>query len=143
MRKKKPFFNRLITMTLCVSMVVTSAGIPQLRVEAAKETTDDTVQKPFGEVIGYDADQQAITVVWGNGDADGSLGYSYCISVTGQDTEESYAKEYAQEREKAYAKEIIRNLLLRNEDSIEEIASICNTSVDFVKEVQEELLTLA
>ena len=94
MRKKKPFFNRLITMTLCVSMVVTSAGIPQLRVEAAKETTDDTVQKPFGENIGYDAEQQAITVVWGNGDADGSLGYSYCVSITGQDTEESYAKEY-------------------------------------------------
>lgn len=94
MRKKKPFFNRLITMTLCVSMVVTSAGIPQLRVEAAKETTDDTVQKPFGENIGYDAEQQAITVVWGNGDADGSLGYSYCVSITGQDTEKSYAKEY-------------------------------------------------
>ena len=55
---------------------------------------------------------------------------------------ESYAREYAQEREKENTKGIIKNLLLRNEDSIEEIASICNTSVDFVKEVQEELLAL-
>ena len=51
---------------------------------------------------------------------------------------------YAQEREKAYAKEIIRNLLLENDGySIEKIARLCNTSVDFVKEVQEELSTLA
>ena len=51
---------------------------------------------------------------------------------------------YAQEREKAYAKEIIRNLLMENDGySIEKIARLCNTSVDFVKEVQEELLTLA
>ena len=50
---------------------------------------------------------------------------------------------YAQERERENTKRIIKNLLVRNEDSIEEIASICNTSVDFVKEVQEELLTLA
>ena len=53
-----------------------------------------------------------------------------------------YAQEYAKEREKENTKGIIKNLLLRNEDSIEEIASICNTSVDFVKEVQEELLAL-
>ena len=57
---------------------------------------------------------------------------------------ESYAQEYAQEREKAYAKEIIKNHLLENDGySIEKIARLCNTSVDFVKEVQEELLTFA
>ena len=53
---------------------------------------------------------------------------------------QEYAREYAQEREK----EIIKNLLLENDGySIEKIARLCNTSVDFVKEVQEELLTLA
>ena len=56
---------------------------------------------------------------------------------------ESYAQEYAREYAQGREKEIIKNLLVRNEDSIEEIASICNTSVDFVKEVQKELLTLA
>ena len=56
---------------------------------------------------------------------------------------ESYAKEYAQEREKAYAKEIIKKLLLRDMDSVEEIADLCGVSIECVKEVQEELLTLA
>ena len=52
---------------------------------------------------------------------------------------ESYGKLLVEEEKE----KIIKNLLVRNEDSIEEIASICNTSVDFVKEVQEELSTLA
>ena len=50
---------------------------------------------------------------------------------------------YAQEREKAYAKEIIKKLLLRDMDSVEEIADLCGVSIECVKEVQEELLTLA
>ena len=57
---------------------------------------------------------------------------------------ESYAQEYAREYAQGREKEIIRNLLLENDGySIEKIARLCNTSVDFVKEVQEELLTLA
>ena len=51
---------------------------------------------------------------------------------------------YAQERERENTKRIIKNLLLENDGySIEKIARLCNTSVDFVKEVQEELLTFA
>ena len=66
------------------------------------------------------------------------------IESYAQEYAREYAKEYAQEREKVYAKEIIRNHLLENDGySIEKIARLCNTSVDFVKEVQEELLTLA
>jgi hypothetical protein len=62
------------------------------------------------------------------------------IESYAQEYAREYAKEYAQEREK----EIIKNHLLENDGySIEKIARLCNTSVDFVKEVQEELLTLA
>lgn len=40
-----------------------------------------------------------------------------------------------------YTKRIVKNLLLEKDGySIERIARLCNTSVDFVKEVQEELL---
>ena len=57
---------------------------------------------------------------------------------------ESYAQEYAREYAQGREKEIIKNHLLENDGySIEKIARLCNTSVDFVKEVQEELLTLA
>ena len=53
---------------------------------------------------------------------------------------QEYAKEYAQERER----EFIKKLLIKEPGySVEEIAAIFSTSVDFVKEVQEELLTLA
>ena len=53
---------------------------------------------------------------------------------------EDFAQEYAQEREK----EIIKNLLLENDgSSVEKIARLCNTSVECVRKVQEELLILA
>ncbi len=52
---------------------------------------------------------------------------------------ESYAREYAQERER----EFIKKLLIKEPDySVEEIAAIFSTSVDFVKEVQAELVSL-
>ena len=53
---------------------------------------------------------------------------------------ESYGKLLVEEEKE----KIIKNLLLENDGySIEKIARLCNTSVDFVKEVQEELLALA
>ena len=53
---------------------------------------------------------------------------------------ESYAQEYARE----YARESIKKLLMKKPTySIEEIASIFDTSVDFVEKVQEELLTFS
>ena len=52
---------------------------------------------------------------------------------------ESYAREYAQERER----EFIKKLLIKEPGySVEEIAAIFSTSVDFVKEVQAELVSL-
>ena len=52
---------------------------------------------------------------------------------------ESYGKLLVEEEKE----KIIKNHLLENDGySIEKIARLCNTSVDFVKEVQEELLAL-
>lgn len=52
---------------------------------------------------------------------------------------QEYAREYAQERER----EFIKKLLIKEPDySVEEIAAIFSTSVDFVKEVQAELVSL-
>lgn len=65
------------------------------------------------------------------------------IESYAQEYAREYAQEYAKERERENTKLIIQNLLLENDGySIEKIARLCNTSVDFVKEVQEEFLTL-
>ena len=89
MRKKNSFFKRLLTFTLSAALVFTSVGISPLHVQA-KAVTDEALDVPFGEVVGYDETQKAITVVWGNP----GKGYQYCITVTGQNTEEEYLKEY-------------------------------------------------
>ena len=66
------------------------------------------------------------------------------IESYAQEYAREYAQEYAKERERENTKLIIQNLLLENDGySIQKIARLCNTSVDFVKEVQEGLLTLA
>ena len=65
------------------------------------------------------------------------------IESYAQEYASEYAQEYAKERERENTKLIIQNLLLEDDGySIEKIARLCNTSVDFVKEVQEEFLTL-
>ena len=56
---------------------------------------------------------------------------------------ESYAQEYARDYIEKEKKEIIKRLLLRDADSVEEIADLCGVSIECVKEVQEELLALA
>lgn len=90
MRQKRKFCNRLLTAVLCLTMVFTSVWIPELTVLAAQTPTSSELTVPFGQNIVYDSQKAVITAVWGNAGDE----YQYCISITGKDTTEDYAKVY-------------------------------------------------